>query len=216
MMTDMQNEHKETFSAEGYDRVACEVFLPLFPVIARKALDIYGRDEGVCLDIGSGGGMFGYNVALQSKMSVHFLDIQPDAIDICMKRGREWGLASRSSYAVGDVHAIPLPSDTYPLIVSRGSIKFWGNSEELRQAFCEIYRVLSPGGKTLIGNSLGPPEMEAAITEKMRTFNPEWRKSYGFKGIQFTMEERSVILLELAIPHRLIEDESGSWIVMQK
>jgi ubiquinone/menaquinone biosynthesis C-methylase UbiE len=212
----IQNENKETFSAEAYDRVAREVFLPIFPMIARKALDIYGQNDGVCLDIGSGGGMFGYNVALQSKMSVHFLDIQTEAIDICMKRGREWGLFSRSSYTVGDVHEIPLPSDTYSLIISRGSIKFWGNSEELRQAFREIYRVLLPGGKTFIGNSLGHPEMEAAITEKMKIFNPGWRKSHGFKGIQFTMEERSAILRQLAIPHKLIEDESGSWIVMQK
>jgi ubiquinone/menaquinone biosynthesis C-methylase UbiE len=215
-MMEAQRENKVCFNAEGYDLIAREVFLPLFPLIARKALNIYGRNDGVCLDIGSGGGLFGYNVALQSAMSISFLDIEAEAIELCMKRGREWGLSSRSVYTVGDVHALPLPSDTFPLIVSRGSIKFWGDESELRQAFSEIYRVLAHGGTTLIGNSLGPPEMEAAITEKMKVYNPEWRKTHGFNGINFTMAERSAILKDLCIPHRILEDESGSWIMMNK
>lgn len=209
-------KNQTTFNPEGYDRIAREVFLPLFPLIARKALEVYGRNDGACLDIGAGGGMFGYHIALQSRLEVRFLDLQPEAIDICMKRGQEWGLSSRCSYAVGDVHAIPFPSDTYPLIVSRGSIKFWGNADELKQAFREIYRVLKPGGTTLIGNSLGPPEMEEAITEKMKIYNPGWKKTHWHNGISFTMRERSDLLESLAIPHRLEEDDSGSWIVMMK
>lgn len=92
--------NKTGVHAEGYDCVARDVFMPLFPVIARKALDVYGHTEGVCLDIGSGGGLFGYNVALQSKMNIYFLDIQPQAIDICMRRGREWGLSSRCVFSI--------------------------------------------------------------------------------------------------------------------
>jgi ubiquinone/menaquinone biosynthesis C-methylase UbiE len=211
-----KKENQSLYNAEGYDRVAREVFLPLFPVIGKKALEVYGRGDGTCLDIGSGGGMFGYHVALQSRMDIHFLDVLADAVDICMKRGREWGLASRCAYTVGDVHAIPLPSGSFPLIISRGSIKFWGDAPELKQAFREIYRVLRPGGKTLLGNSLGPPEMEAAITERMKTFSPGWGKTHGYNGISFTMAERSGMLKELSIPHRIEEDETGSWIVMVK
>jgi ubiquinone/menaquinone biosynthesis C-methylase UbiE len=215
-MMDNLNTNKSASNPERYDRIAREVFLPIFPVIARKALDIYGFRDGVCLDIGSGGGMFGYNVALQSRMSIQFLDIQAEAIDVCRRRGQEWGLLSRSAYAIGDVHAIPLPSDTYPLIVSRGSIKFWGDCGELTQAFKEIYRVLAPGGKTLIGNSLGPPEMQAAIEEKMKIYNPAWVEERKSGKSCFSFEERKKILDALEIPYQIVDDDSGTWFVLQK
>ena len=41
-----------------YDEVAREIFLPIFPVIAKEALSLYGREDGLCLDIGCGGGFF--------------------------------------------------------------------------------------------------------------------------------------------------------------
>ncbi len=209
-------QEKPKANPEGYDRIAREVFLPLFTVIAKKALDIYGREEGVCLDVGSGGGMFGYHVALLSKMDINFLDIQDGALDICRRRGQEWGLGSRCVCTLGDVHAIPLPSNSVPLIVSRGSIRFWGDTEELRQAFGELYRVLAPGGKTLIGNSLGPPEMEKAIVEKMKAYNPQWVEDHHQNGCHFSFEERKTILDELGIPYGIEDDETGTWFVMTK
>ena len=215
-MMQEEKDKRTTHDPEEYDRIAREVFAPLFPIIAKKALEVYGRQDGICLDVGSGGGMFGYHIALLSRMTVNFLDIREDSIELCRRRGREWGLASRSVYTVGDVHHIPLPADSFPLVVSRGSIKFWGNAEELAQAFRELYRVLQSGGTTLIGNSLGPPEMEAAITEKMKLYNPGWKKTHGADGNCFTMQERSVILGTLGIPHRIEDDETGSWIVMRK
>ena len=109
-----------------------------------------------------------------------------------------------------------MPTDAFPLIVSRGSIKFWGEGEELKQAFREIYRVLAPGGTTLIGSSLGTPEMQAAIEEKMQRYNPSWVKERKAGGSCFRYDERLKLFEELRIPCRIESDETGTWLVISK
>ena len=43
-------------SREDFDKIANEIFFPIYEVIAQEALRILGRKNGVCLDVGCGGG----------------------------------------------------------------------------------------------------------------------------------------------------------------
>lgn len=203
--------------AASYDQVAREIFLPVFPVIAKEALKLYGKEEGICLDVGCGGGLFGYFVALLSKMSLHFTDVKPEAIETCRQRGLDWGLDGRCTYSVTDVHQLDLPSDTYDLIISRGSIPFWGEDEELVQAFREIYRVLAVNGVAMIGGSLGTPEIQAAVVRRMRERNPDWAPPHTKQGSCVSgYDQKSALLSAAGIPNRAQVDDSGHWIVLRK
>ncbi len=201
--------------AQQYDYIAREIFRPVFPLIAQTALSAYGHKEGTCLDVGCGGGMFGYAVADASNLSVTFFDISNQAIEICKNRGKERGIFDRCQYVVGDVHYIPLPDDSFDLIISRSSLGFWGGPEELKQAYRELYRILKPGGTTLIGSSLGTPEIEAEIIEKMRIHDPLWPNRNKSKKNGITYEGHSQILAEIGIQHKIIE-KIGTWICMEK
>lgn len=204
--------------SEGYDMIAREIFLPIFPLIAQEALEIYGRRDGNCLDIGCGGGMFGYFVGLLSDMKMTFLDRDENAIEICRKRGFQWGLDDRCSYIVSDVHNMnTVASGSMDLVVSRGSIPFWGEGEEFVQAFKEISRVVAPGGAALIGGSLGTKHMSAAITARMRERKPDWQPPESrCGGCVSGYEEKQKILAQAGIDCEAMVTDRGHWILIRK
>ncbi len=201
-----------------YDFIAREIFLPIFPLIAKEALKVYGKENGSCLDIGSGGGMFGYFVALLSEMKITFLDISENAIETCRRRGLDWGLDDRCDYIVSDVHDMSaIPDGSYDLVVSRGSIPFWGEGEELVKAFCEIERIVAPGGCALIGGSLGTSRMSKAITEKMKEINPEWEPPESREGGCVSgYEQRQKLLNEGGVNCEAYVTDRGHWILIRK
>ena len=212
------DKRKGAAKAPEYDRIAREVFLPIFPLIAKEALGFYGRETGKCLDVGSGGGMFGYFILLLSEMQVTFLDCAEDAVEVCRERGLAWGLDDRSDYIVADVHDMrAVPDGSYDLVVSRGSLPFWGEGEALVQAFREIERVLAPGGTALIGGSLGTPRMSSAITKKMRERNPDWQPpELREDGCVTGYDKREKLLNEAGIRCSAEITSRGHWILIRK
>lgn len=205
--------------SEEYDSIARDIFLPIFPLIAKEALDVYGGDTGKCLDIGSGGGMFGYFVALLSDMQVTFLDMSADAIETARKRGLDWGLDDRCDYIVSDVHDMSSVADkSYDLIVSRGSLPFWGEDEEFIKAFREIDRIIAPGGAALIGGSLGTPRMRSAISARMiKEKNADWKPPESKEGDCVSgYEKRAAMLNEAGIKCEAMVTERGHWILIRK
>ena len=201
---------------EEFDVIAREVFFPLYAVIAKEAVDVLNRKNGKCLDIGCGGGFFGLHVAKITEMEVLFCDYSENAIAICDKRREEWGLNNRTSSLVCDVHSLDISSDSFDLIVSRSSIGFWGDAEELKKALSELYRVLASGGVTYIGRGFGNKKLHSEIVEKMKIYNPEWPGCLKNVTNNLTAEDYKKILNELEIKFEMVEDESGDWIIMKK
>lgn len=202
--------------AESFDYIAREIFFPLYAVIADRAVKACGKTAGKCLDVGCGGGMFGYHVAKSTDMEITFLDINPDAIEICRQRGREWGLSDRAKTLVSSVSEIDLPDDTFDLIVSRGSINFWGGEDDVRTVFGELHRVLKSGGVVMIGNSLGTPEIEAAIREKMKVHNPDWPDCVRRSSSGLDMDDHARIAASLGYDAEAVYEPSGSWVIIRK
>jgi ubiquinone/menaquinone biosynthesis C-methylase UbiE len=199
--------------AERMDRIAKTVFAPVYPVIAEQILDRCGIRSGRCLDVGSGPGSLGIALAQASDLAVTLLDASSEMIEIAEENIRERRLSGRISLIAGDVHDIPLPPDSVDLVVSRGSIFFW---EDLARAFSEIYRVLAPGGKTYIGGGFGTAELRDSIAATMTKENPDW-KSFRNRNLGPDNRARMAgVLTDLGLPHQIINDDSGLWVMMEK
>ncbi|WP_292364743.1 MULTISPECIES: class I SAM-dependent methyltransferase [unclassified Methanoculleus] len=199
--------------AEDMDRIAKTIFAPVYPVIAQQIIERCGFSRGRCLDIGSGPGSLGIALAQASDLAVTLLDSSPEMIAVAGGNVREAGLSGRVALLSGDVHDIPLPDRSVDLAVSRGSLFFW---EDLPRAFSEIHRVLAPGGKTYVGGGFGTAELRDAIAATMERANPEWR-SFRDRNLGTDNRERVAgILADLGFRHRLVSDDSGFWIVMEK
>ncbi|ODA39254.1 methyltransferase, UbiE/COQ5 family [Desulfosporosinus sp. BG] len=203
-------------SREDFDKIANEIFFPIYEVIAQEALGVLGRKNGVCLDVGCGGGHLGLSVAKASDMRITLMDVKEDAIIIAKNRIKEWELEGRTSTIVSDVREINLPDNSFDLITSRGSIGFWGSRDEMKQAFAEIYRVLAPNGMTFIGKGFGSAELKAKITAQMKVLHPEWPQCVIDASNGFGVEDYADFLKELRIPAKIINDDRGIWIMMKK
>ncbi|MDD4566869.1 Demethylrebeccamycin-D-glucose O-methyltransferase [Methanoculleus chikugoensis] len=199
-------------SAEGFARVAREVFAPIYPVIAQQALAWSGIRDGIALDLGSGPGLLSVALAKKSDLVVVALDADP-AMSL-IARTTAAGSAGRVIPVTGDVHCMPIRDNNVSLVVSRGSIYFW---EDRPRAFLEIERVLRPGGVAYVGGSFGTPELREAIFTKMRQRNPNWDSDVARRSGQATPGTLRRELAESGVVHaRLREEEEGMWVEIRK
>lgn len=196
--------------------IAKTVFAPIYPVIADNALAVTGINRGLCVDLGSGPAMLAMAVARRApELEVVAFDFSADSLEIAMDNIREAQLDDRIRTASGDVHAMPFPDGYADLIVSRGSMFFW---EDLEGAWREIRRILAPGGATYIGGGFGNLELREQVVGEMLKRNPAWdcyaKKKTGEDGKdRFARMFRK---LGCEDEHRIIDDESGFWVVLRK
>lgn len=205
-----------TNNRDDYDKIASEIFFPIYEVLAQDALRISGHTTGECLDVGCGGGHFGLSVAQQSAMHITLMDLNESALSIAARRIDEWGLAARAGTLMSDVRKIDCADNRFNLIVSRGSIGFWGNREDMKKAFAEIYRVLAPGGATYIGKGFGNAKLAEEIKAKMKERNPDWPECVRRATNEFISKDYAEFCAELGIEADIINDERGVWVVMKK
>jgi ubiquinone/menaquinone biosynthesis C-methylase UbiE len=201
-------------NAVEFDRVAREVFAPVYPVLARQIIDRTGISNGSCLDVGCGGGYLGLALARISGLETILFDESQDMLNLAQEYIRHSGLESRVTTMLGDVHDISLNDESINLVVSRGSMFFWNDRV---RAFREIYRILAPGGAAMIGGGFGSADLLREIEAKMLERDPEWKtkrqQRIGKAKVQDYREE----LNRADIPSpEIIQDEVGLWIVMRR
>jgi ubiquinone/menaquinone biosynthesis C-methylase UbiE len=201
-------------NAVEFDRVAREVFAPVYPVLARQIIDRTGISNGSCLDVGCGGGYLGLALARISGLETILFDESQDMLNLAQEYIRHSGLESRVTTMLGDVHDISLNDESINLVVSRGSMFFWNDRG---RAFREIYRILAPGGAAMIGGGFGSADLLREIEAKMLERDPEWKtkrqQRIGKAKVQDYREE----LNRADIPSpEIIQDEVGLWIVMRR
>lgn len=204
--------------AKKFDRIARDVFAPVYPVIAQQIATHTCATQGICLDIGCGGGYLGAALARITELNITFLDQSAEMIAITSKAIVENNLQERSRVLQGDVSAIDLPDKSINLAVSRGSVFFW---EDLPQAFEEIYRVLAPCGWAYIGGGFGSKRLKESIEQEMSARN---QGNDQFKSrVQRNLGPETRVRFEIALQNAGIEsyeimqnDEIGLWIVIRK
>jgi ubiquinone/menaquinone biosynthesis C-methylase UbiE len=211
--TKTRNPAFDKDGARHMDRIAKTAFKPIYPAIAHNAIDVTGVSRGRCLDMGTGPGMLAMAVAKAApEMAVTAFDFSDDALEFARINIRQAGLEDQVTTAAGDVHAMPFETGEFDLIVSRGSMFFWN---DLKNAFAQILRVLSPGGKTYIGGGFGSRELKAQVIEEMAKIDPSWdcyaKKKSGDDGIR--RFENMFDELNCS-NYQIINDDTGFWVVL--
>ncbi|MFH0910275.1 MAG: class I SAM-dependent methyltransferase [Planctomycetota bacterium] len=125
-----------------------------YETVAHDALAFRGSRGGrVWLDLGSGAG--GLGLALLKELpeaAMVLMDPDGEVLRRALDSARERGFSGQVVAVVGSAESIPLPDGSVDAVVSRGSFYFWkGRAQGLR----EVWRILRPGGRAMIGGGLG-------------------------------------------------------------
>jgi ubiquinone/menaquinone biosynthesis C-methylase UbiE len=206
-------EEKAAAKALEFDRIANVVYAPIYPAIAARLLELAGIYSGRCLDIGCGGGHLGFAAAKHFEGELVLLDSNPHALELAEKRIHEQD-RGRIRTLCADVHAMPLPPDSFGLILSRGAMWFWDKERSLR----EIWRILAPAGVAIIGGGYGTAELKEAVYRKMSEFNGEdWSISRKKTTDGSSPEDYALVLDQMELRHyEVIHEGSGDWLILRK
>ncbi|MDD2443901.1 MAG: class I SAM-dependent methyltransferase [Desulfotomaculaceae bacterium] len=201
-------------NAVEFDKIAREVFAPVYPVIAGQIKHKTGIIRGTCLDIGCGGGYLGIAMTGITELDVYLFDASQEMLKIAAGNIASRGLEQRIQTLPGDVHKIPLDDNSIDLVISRGSVFFW---RDRQKAFQEIHRVLKPGGVAFVGGGFGTEALKEQITSVMEKKNKNWReklkKNIGenaVEGFAETLRKAGIITFEID------RNEAGLWIIIRR
>jgi SAM-dependent methyltransferase len=125
-------------------------------------MDYVARQDGVWMDVGSGAGGLGLALAACHTGVIILLDPDGQALGRALAHAAERRLLDRVVPVIGTAESIPLPAEAVDVVVSRGSFFFW---KDRAAGLREIYRILRPGGKAMIGGGLGSQYPEWARQE---------------------------------------------------
>lgn len=119
--------------------------------------------KGFWIDLGAGKGQVGIPLIEATGNPVVMLDPNVESMAKGLEIAREKGLGDRLFAIVGVAEDMPFPDNSVDLVVSRGAIFFFDDPVKGLQ---EVYRVLRPGGKAMIGGGHGSSYPKEA-TEKV-------------------------------------------------
>ena len=112
---------------------------------AVKHLDLRPADR--VLEVGFGGGVT-LPTLIAVAASVTGLDRSRDAVTLANARYSNAVKEGRAEFHVGVVESLPFNSGHFTKVCTVNTVYFW---RSLDQAFAEIFRVLAPGGRAVVG-----------------------------------------------------------------
>lgn len=201
-------------NAVEFDRMAREVFAPVYPVLAEQIISRIGITRGCCLDIGCGGGYLGLALTRITDLEMILFDESQDMLDLAQGYIHQSSLEPRAKTLRGDVHNIPLTDASVNLVISRGSMFFWNDRIK---AFREIYRVLAVNGVAMIGGGFGNADLLREIETKMLAIDPEWNEKRRKRIDKTKVQDYREELERAGIPsYEILQDETGLWIIIRR
>ena len=131
---------------------------PVYEPLAEHLVDHLdlARKNGVGIDVGSGPGTLIVELCRRTRLHWVNVDINPHFFPHFYRLAEAAGVGHRVSAVRADARHLPFLANWADVVVSRGSFHFWGDREERKQGFAEIYRVLAPGGVAYIGRGFSP------------------------------------------------------------
>lgn len=185
------------------------IFKDVYPQIADQIIRRCGIKEGICIDIGSGPGALAIAVSKVTDLNIYSLDMEEEMNQIAKKNIIDEELHHRIFPVNGDVHEMPFPDDFADLIISRGSLFFWGNKEA---SFREIYRVLKPEGWAYIGGGFGSKTLKNKIRQSVNN-----SKTDHINIPKISITGLKLILNRVPIKdYHILNDNSGLWTLFKK
>ena len=192
------------------------VYKPLAAQITRD-YDLADKPGGIGIDLGSGPGNL--IIELCHLTSLHWInaDINPHFFGHFYSEAEKHGVAHQVSAIFTDAQAMPFRDNYADIIVSRGSFPFW---DDQHKGFCEVMRVLKPGGTAYIGRGFArdmPVEIARSIRSRQGRvidydINTEVRE---LKRI-FNDLEIDSYRIEVPVPEGADDLHYGIWIELVK
>ena len=198
-----------------------EIFKKIYPLLAKQIIEDYQIKNGRCVEIGSGDGRLGLELAKQTALQFYMVDINGDVLakaranvpcsGIPQSRACSTGLSDRISLIQANVERLPFVDEFADMIVSRGSIFFWNDKP---RGLREIYRILKISGVAFVGGGLSRYISEQEREEFIRA------RTVGLKDEQSRKEWERLrspeyfrqILRQAGISSfKLILDPPGIW-----
>lgn len=195
-----------------------EILKPIYPFLAQQFVDEYGLMTGKCIDLGTGLGFVGIEIAKITNMEMYFVDVKEEQLEKTKRNFEAAKCDNEAHFVISDVHDLVFDDNFADFIVSRGSLWFWS---EPAKALQEAHRVLKPGKKAVIGGGLGkylPETMRKRILEiNKKRLSGRKEKRPTFEEFQRSINE--VMLGKAALPnYRLIGEDlgTGKWVEISK
>lgn len=101
---------------------------------------------------GRGGGAAFLCQTFQPKSYIG-LDLNAKTMDYCNKQHHVSGLR----FVTGDAQSLPFENESFDIVINVESARCYPDMERF---FCEVYRVLKPGGKFLYADMIKPADVE--------------------------------------------------------
>jgi SAM-dependent methyltransferase len=145
--------------AGSYDAVA-ESFAHFTGIVTRPLAEKMVRLAGLrssdrVLDVGTGSGIAALSAAGQiDNISVTGIDLSDGLLSIARRDASRARLAGRIEFAKADAEVLPFADRSFDAVISLFALMHFPNPE---RALAEMYRVLKPGGRLVIGIGSGPP-----------------------------------------------------------
>jgi len=128
-----------------------EIWQKIYPLLAQQIIEDYQIKEGRCVEIGSGDGKLGLELAKRTVLHVYMVDINGDVLKKAFTNAFSSGLSDRVSLIRANVEQLPLVDNFADLVISRGSIFFWNDKP---RGLREIYRILKADGVAFVGGGV--------------------------------------------------------------
>jgi demethylmenaquinone methyltransferase/2-methoxy-6-polyprenyl-1,4-benzoquinol methylase len=123
---------------------------------AFAALQLALRSDELGLDLGTGTADLSIAVVRHSGPGTHMIgmDITPEMLEIGRSKLARLGLQHQIELRVGDAEQIELPDNSVDGCCSAFTVR---NLSDIRQGFCEMLRVVRPGGRVVCLEISHPP-----------------------------------------------------------
>ncbi|MCJ7564581.1 MAG: class I SAM-dependent methyltransferase [Candidatus Aminicenantes bacterium] len=201
--------------AEAFDKIARTILKNVYPYLAKQIKQDYGITKGVCVDAGAGGAYLSIELAKITDLEIKALDIDPEAIQIAERNIRKAGLTRKVKAVLSDIQKMPFADASVDLVISRGSFMFW---KDKVKAFCEVWRILKPGGVAFIGGGTGkllPQDEKDLIKEKMDKgeLGPPQELQVSLEGMGKILREAGIGQFEISSDDTCL---CGLWVEFKK
>lgn len=189
---------------------------PIYPLLVQQFLDDYNLSDGIAVDIGTGPGHIGLELAKTTHMAIYFTDISKEALKLAAENFAKLDADNEAHFICADVEALPFKDCFADFVVSRGSVGFWKNPE---RGLSEIYRILKPGGVAYAGVGCG---RYLPATMRDRIYSSMWnnKNPKSAKPVRYTLKEfEELVKMANISRYKMISEGNdliGNWVEIQK